>query len=164
MATGTERFLAAAAERGVTADVRHFPEGTRTAEDAARAVGCEIGQIVKSLVLMADDRALVALTSGHNQADLERVKGIVGARSVRRARPEEAREATTFAIGGTPPFGYPQPLRVLMDADLMAYDEVWAAAGSPDAVFPIDPETLRQASGAEIGEFGSRRDPHNPRV
>ena len=134
-------------------EVRRFPFGTRTAPDAARAVGCEVGQIVKSLVFMADGTPLIALTSGANRADVGRLADAVGAKEVRRATPDEAREATGFAIGGTPPFGHPRHLRVLLDADLTRYDAVWAAAGAPDAVFPIDPKELVAASGAEIADF-----------
>ena len=153
MARAVDRFLAAADAAGLTVEVRRFPFGTRTAPDAARAVGCEVGQIVKSLVFMADGTPFIALTSGANRADVARLAGVVGATDVRRATPEEAREATGFSIGGTPPFGHPRRLRVLMDSDLTRYDVVWAAAGTPDAVFPIGPKDLLAASGAEIAEF-----------
>src|SRR5947208_5825705 len=135
----------ATTEAGVT--VKEFPEGTRTAADAARAVGCDIGQIVKSLVFVADGQAFLALTSGENRADLERLATLLGVSEVRRATAEEAREATGFAIGGTPPFGHPRPLRILVDRDLLGYGQVWAAAGTPDAVFPISPGELLEASG-----------------
>ncbi|HEX6262798.1 MAG TPA: YbaK/EbsC family protein, partial [Actinomycetota bacterium] len=128
-------------------------EGTRTAADAARAIGCEIGQIVKSVVLMADGAPVVALTSGANRADTAKVAAIVGASRVRKADAAEAREATGFAIGGTPPFGHPRTLRVLMDRDLLGYDEVWAAAGTPASVFPISPRDLVRATGAEVVEL-----------
>jgi prolyl-tRNA editing enzyme YbaK/EbsC (Cys-tRNA(Pro) deacylase) len=148
-----ERFERAAADRGLAIEVRRFPQGTKTAIDAARAVGCEVGQIVKSLVFVADDRPILALTSGANRADVHRLAALLGAASVRRAGPEEAREATGFAIGGTPPFGHPQALEVLVDRDLLAYDEVWAAAGTPDAVFPISPGDLVAASGGIPADF-----------
>ena len=138
---------------GVAARVRRFPLGTRTAPDAARAVGCEVGQIVKSLVFVADGTPFIALTSGANRADPKRLAEAVGANEVRRATPEEAREATGFAIGGTPPFGHRGPLRVLMDEDLGRYDVLWAAAGAPDAVFPITPKDLLAATGAEVANF-----------
>jgi len=141
------RVQDAAAALGLAIHVRRFPEGTRTAPDAARAVGCEVGQIVKSLVFMADDRAILALTSGANRADVGKLAALTGASAVRRATAEEAREATGFAIGGTPPFGHPRPLTVLVDRDLLGYAEVWAAAGTPDAVFGISPEELLRASG-----------------
>ena len=153
MARGVERFQAAAREAGVDVDVRRFPEETRTAADAARAIGCDIGQIVKSLVFEADGRAFLALTSGPNRADPERLAELLTADQVRRADPEEARAATGYGIGGTPPFGHPRKLQVFMDRDLMGYDLVWAAAGSPDSVFPITPRDLLSAAGAEVADF-----------
>jgi prolyl-tRNA editing enzyme YbaK/EbsC (Cys-tRNA(Pro) deacylase) len=148
-----ERFLAASEGVGLSPEVREFPEGTRTAADAARAIGCEVGQIVKSLVFVAGTEPFLALTSGPNRADTARLSELVGGVPVRRAEPEEARGATGFAIGGTPPFGHSRPLRVLCDRDLLGYEEVWAAAGTPKAVFPIRPEDLLWASGAEPADF-----------
>jgi prolyl-tRNA editing enzyme YbaK/EbsC (Cys-tRNA(Pro) deacylase) len=148
-----DRVLEAARARGLSPEVHRFPAGTRTAVDAARAVGCEVGQIVKSLVFMADGRPVVALTSGANRVDLRRLSEALGAREVRKASAEEVREATGFAIGGTPPFGYPRPLRVLLDRDLLGHDVVWAAAGTPDSVFPIGPGELLEASGAVVADF-----------
>ena len=153
MAKAVDRFVAAAEAAGVAVEVRRFPFGTRTAADAARAVGCEVGQIVKSLVFVADGAPFLALTSGANRADVRRLADVVGANEVRRATPEEARDATGFAIGGTPPFGHPRRLRVLMDSDLAEYEAVWAAAGAPDAVFPISPNELLSAAGAEVAQF-----------
>jgi prolyl-tRNA editing enzyme YbaK/EbsC (Cys-tRNA(Pro) deacylase) len=150
VAGAVDRFLEAAHAAGVDPDVRRFPEGTKTAEAAARAVGSEIGQIVKSLVFVADGAPLLALTSGANRADPGRLAGLVGAGEVRRADPEEARSATGFAIGGTPPFGHPRPVTVLMDRDLLGYGELWAAAGAPDAVFPITPADLLRVTGARV--------------
>jgi prolyl-tRNA editing enzyme YbaK/EbsC (Cys-tRNA(Pro) deacylase) len=144
-----ERFLAAAETLGLAPEVREFPQGTKTAADAARAVGCEVGQIVKSLVFVAGTEPFLALTSGPNRADTSKLSALMGGVKVRRADPEVARGATGFAIGGTPPFGHPRPLRVLCDRDLLGYEEVWAAAGTPNAVFAIRPEDLVRASGAE---------------
>ena len=156
MAGAMERFRAAALERGLAAEVRRFPEGTKTAAEAARAVGCELGQIVKSLVFVADGRPVVALTSGANRADTRRLGEELGADEVRRATPEEARRGTGFAIGGTPPFGYPEPLDVLIDEALMGYETVWAAAGTPDAVFALSPHDLARASGGRVADFSER--------
>ena len=144
-----ERFVAAGEALGLRPEVREFPEGTRTARDAAAAVGCEVGKIVKSLVFVAGTEPIVALTSGPNRADTARLSALMGGVEVRQATADEAREATGFAIGGTPPFGHPRRLRVFLDRDLLGYDEVWAAAGTPRAVFPIAPEDLVRASGAE---------------
>jgi prolyl-tRNA editing enzyme YbaK/EbsC (Cys-tRNA(Pro) deacylase) len=152
-----DRFLQAAAVLGHPVEVRRFPEGTRTAEDAARAVGCELGQIVKSLVFVADGRPVLALTSGANRVDAAKLAALAGAVEVRRATPEEARAATGFAVGGTPPFGHPSRIRTFLDPDLLTYEEVWAAAGTPDAVFRITPQELRRVTGAEVADFSETR-------
>jgi prolyl-tRNA editing enzyme YbaK/EbsC (Cys-tRNA(Pro) deacylase) len=152
--TATERFERAAREAGLAVQVRDFPEGTRTAVDAARAVGCEVGQIVKSLVFVAGrDRPFLALTSGPNRADTDRLSELMGGARVRQASAEEAREATGFAIGGTPPFGHPRPLSVFIDRDLLGYDLLWAAAGTPRAVFPITPDDLLKSTNARPEDF-----------
>jgi prolyl-tRNA editing enzyme YbaK/EbsC (Cys-tRNA(Pro) deacylase) len=156
MAGAAERFEQAMKEAGLAFEVKRFASGTRTAADAARAVGCGIGQIVKSLVFVADGDAFLALTSGGNRADPERLAALLGAGEVRRATADEARKATGFAIGGTPPFGHPERLRVLVDRDLLGYDVLWAAAGTPDSVFPIDPNRLLDASRGEIADFKQR--------
>ncbi len=154
MADAVERFQEAARSLGSTVAVRRFPEGTRTAADAAAAIGCDVGQIVKSLVFIGDGGAFLALTSGSNRADPARLAMLLRDTStVRKATAEEAREATGFAIGGTPPFGHPRRLRVFVDRDLMAYSVVWAAAGTPDAVFPIGPEDLLGRSGGQVADL-----------
>jgi Cys-tRNA(Pro) deacylase len=147
------RVTDAARAAGVEISVERFPEGTRTAADAARAVGCEVGQIVKSLVFMADDRPIVALVSGANRVDLARLARATGAAEARRADGDEARAATGFAIGGVPPFGHAAQVSVLVDRDLLAYDRVWAAAGLPDAVFAITPAELVGATGGDVADI-----------
>jgi prolyl-tRNA editing enzyme YbaK/EbsC (Cys-tRNA(Pro) deacylase) len=154
--TSVERFMEAARDLGLVPEVQRFPEGTKTAEDAARAIGCEVGQIVKSLVFVAGSEPFIALTSGSNRADTDRLRELAGGRPVRRANPEEARAATGFAIGGTPPFGHPRRLRVLCDRDLLDHRVVWAAAGTPTSVFPIAPDVLLKAAGAEPADFAER--------
>lgn len=152
--TAAERFLTLATEAGVTVRVAEFPEGTRTAADAARAVGCAVDAIVKSLVFMADDDAVLVLTSGRNRVDEARLAAALGASTVRKASADEARAATGYAIGGTPPFGHTGlgVSTVLMDPALLAHAEVWAAAGTPASVFPIDPTQLRDVAGARIAD------------
>ena len=147
------RFVERARADGFEPEVTEFPQGTKTAADAARAIGCRVGQIVKSLVFVAGSEPFIALTSGPNRADTEALSRLMGGRSVRRADPEEARAATGFAIGGTPPFGHPRRLRVLCDRDLVGYDVVWAAAGTPHSVFPIPPSELLRISGAEPADL-----------
>jgi prolyl-tRNA editing enzyme YbaK/EbsC (Cys-tRNA(Pro) deacylase) len=151
-----DRFVEAARIRGLQPAVRRFPEGTKTAADAARAIGCDVAQIVKSLIFMAEGRPVLALTSGANRVDIRALAAACGAVEVRRATPEEAREATGFAVGGTPPFGHSERIRAFMDEDLLKLGEVWAAAGTPDSVFPLAPQELLRASGAQPVAFAER--------
>jgi prolyl-tRNA editing enzyme YbaK/EbsC (Cys-tRNA(Pro) deacylase) len=143
-----ERFTAAAADAGVTVAACRYPEGTRTAADAAAAVGCDVAQIVKSLVLSGPDGPLLVLTAGSSQVDLEALGALVDG-PVRMATPDEVRTATGYAIGGTPPFGHPTALPTLIDPVLLDHDIVHAAAGTPDSCFAIDPETLRDVTAAD---------------
>jgi prolyl-tRNA editing enzyme YbaK/EbsC (Cys-tRNA(Pro) deacylase) len=132
--------------------VKKFPQGTRTASDAARAVGCELGQIVKSLVFMAAGHPVVALVSGPNRLDEGKLAAVAGD-PVGKADAEAARAATGYAIGGVPPFGHASEVPVFMDQDLLGYGSVWAAAGRPDSVFEIAPEKLRELSGALVADL-----------
>jgi prolyl-tRNA editing enzyme YbaK/EbsC (Cys-tRNA(Pro) deacylase) len=142
----------ASTDHGIT--VKSFPESTRTATDAARAVGCELGQIVKSLVFVAGGRPVVALVSGANRLD-ERRLGAIAGEPVSKADAETARAATGYSIGGVPPFGHATDVRVFMDRDLLGYGVVWAAAGRPDSVFEIEPERLRELSKAVVADVKS---------
>jgi len=153
------RFSEAAAAAGLAPDVRRFPEGTRTADDAARAIGCDVGQIVKSLVFVAGSEAVLALTSGRNRVDPATLAALCGAADAHKATADEVRAATGYAIGGTPPFGHPTRLRCFADPDLMGFDIVWAAAGTPDSVFPITPEELMRLAGARVAPFTETRPP-----
>lgn len=153
MSGAAERFLEASKALGHDVEVRRFPEGTRTAEDAARAIGCDLAQIVKSLVFLADDRPVLALTAGINRADTTKLAAIAGAKRVRRADADEVRAATGYPIGGTPPFGHPERIATFVDPALMMYREVWAGAGAPDAVFGIAPDELLRVSGGVVADF-----------
>jgi prolyl-tRNA editing enzyme YbaK/EbsC (Cys-tRNA(Pro) deacylase) len=144
-----KRFEAWLAEANTGLAVKEFPQGTRTAADAARAVGCEVGQIVKSLVFVAAGLPVVALVSGANRVD-ERRLGEVAGEPVVKADAEIARSATGYSIGGVPPFGHLTEVPVFMDRDLLGYEMVWAAAGRPDSVFEIAPGRLRELSGATV--------------
>ena len=148
-----ERFTGSARMLGIEPRIRRFPQGTKTAGDAARAIGCDVAQIVKSLVFMADGAPVLAFTSGANRVDPSKLARLTGAAEARRATPEEARAATGFAVGGTPPFGHPAALSTYVDPDLLAFQEVWAAAGTPDSVFPLTPAQLLRASGARAADF-----------
>ena len=152
------RVADAARSAGLELEIRRFAEGTRTAEDAARAIGCDVGQIVKSLVFVADGQPVVALVSGSDRVDTDRLASATGASGARRASGDEARAATGSAIGGVPPFGHATPLTVLVDRGLLAHETVWAAAGLPDAVFPIAPDALVAASGGRVVELAAARD------
>src|SRR6202171_1943844 len=132
--------------------VKEFPEGTRAAADAARAVGCELGQIVKSLVFVVGGRPVVALVSGANRLDERRLSTVAG-EPVLKADAETARNATGYAIGGVPPFGHSTEVQVFMDRDLLGYTVVWAAAGRPDSVFEIAPDRLRELSAATVADL-----------
>jgi len=137
----------ASTDFGVT--VKEFPQGTRTAVEAAAAVGCGVGQIVKSLVFVAGGKPVVALVSGANRLDEKRLAAVAGV-PVIKADAQTARSATGYAIGGVPPFGHAGDLPVFMDRDLLGYSFVWAAAGRPDAVFEIEPQRLRELSNAVV--------------
>lgn len=137
-------------ERGVAIQVRRFSGTTRTAADAAREIGCDVHAIVKSLAFIADGQVAIALCSGADRVDEPRLAAFLGAASVRRATADETKRHTGYAIGGVPPFGHEMPCRVVADERLLALDEVWAAAGLPDAVFPITPAELVRVSGAEV--------------
>ena len=146
------RFEAWLADSDAGIAVKEFPEGTRTAVDAARAVGCELGQIVKSLVFVAGGRPVVALVSGANRLDEKRLSAVAG-EPVLKADAEVARTATGYSIGGVPPFGHATDVPVFMDRDLLGYDVVWAAAGRPDSVFEIAPGRLRELSNASVADL-----------
>jgi prolyl-tRNA editing enzyme YbaK/EbsC (Cys-tRNA(Pro) deacylase) len=128
-------------------DIHHFPEGTKTAEDAAAAVGCPVSAIVKSLVFVVVDEAgteepVMALVPGDRRLDTEALATVAGAARSRRASLDEVRQATGYSAGGTPPFGHSTPLRVFADHGLGRNDPVWAAAGTPTTVFPISLQDL----------------------
>lgn len=133
----SQRVVAAAESLGLAIEVQEFPAGTKTAADAAAAIGCPVAAIVKSLVFMVDDEPVVALVPGDRRLDPDLLAATAGGGNVRRAGLEEVREATGFAAGGTPPFGYARVLRVFADYELKRHDPVWAAGGTPTTVFPM---------------------------
>ena len=147
--SAVDRFQAALRARGVEVAARVLPDSARTAPEAAAAVGVEVGAIVKSLVFRCGDEAVLALVSGSNRADEARLEEEFGA-PVGRADADFARAATGFSIGGVPPLGHPAPLRTLVDEDLLGYEVVWAAAGTPHAVFPIEPAELARLAGGRV--------------
>ena len=157
-----QRVVDAAARKGATLEIRVFSESTHTAEDAAAAVGAELGQIVKSLVFVAPEAdgtlaPIICLVSGPNRVDLGRLAAVTGEPDVRRASANEARELTGFVIGGIPPIGHARAVRVIMDPDLGRFPVVWAAAGTPTAVFPVPPATLRMLANAHVAPICEER-------
>ncbi|MFF8016456.1 YbaK/EbsC family protein [Streptomyces sp. NPDC007929] len=147
------RFAEALRELGLgdlVHKVRRFPDATRTAAEAAAAIGCELSQICKSLIFAADRVPVLVLMDGASRVDLELVRKELGAEKVTRARVDVVRETTGYAIGGVPPFGHRTRTRVLADRSLLEHDVVWAAAGTPHAVFPIAPEDLVAHAGGTL--------------
>ena len=142
------RVTAAAKERGLEISTRRFPEGTKTAADAAAAIGVTVGQIVKSLVFGVDNEIVMALVSGSNQLDEKKLALAAGGAKCARVDADAVREATGYPIGGVPPFGHSTQLRVFVDPDLLQYDEVWAAAGTWNDNFGAAPaDIVRVADG-----------------
>ena len=144
------RVTQAAKAAGLEIEVRKFPEGTKTAQDAADAIGVTVGQIVKSLVFGVDDEIVMALVSGSNQLDEKKLAAAAGGSKCKRVDADAVREATGYAIGGVPPFGHSTQLRVFVDPDLLQYDEVWAAAGTWNDVFAVSPRELATATGGVV--------------
>ena len=141
----------AGAARGLTIEPRSFPDGTKTAADAAAAIGGEVGQIVKSLVFLVDGAPVMALVAGDNQLDEAKLSAAHGGGTVSRADADAVRAATGFPIGGVPPLGHDLPIHV--DADLLRWDVVWAAAGTWTDVFPIAPDELVRVSGGTVADL-----------
>ncbi|MFI6288492.1 YbaK/EbsC family protein [Streptomyces sp. NPDC051018] len=150
------RFAAALRELGLDVPVRRFPDATRTAAEAAAAIGCDVGEIVKSLVFTADGVPVLVLMDGSSRVDVDRVREELGARSVKRADADLVRETTGYAIGGVPPFGHATRTTVLADRALLDHAVVWAAAGTPHTVFPLDPKTLIAHAGGTLVDVRER--------
>jgi prolyl-tRNA editing enzyme YbaK/EbsC (Cys-tRNA(Pro) deacylase) len=147
------RVVAAASERGLTIAPRRFPEGAKTAADAAAAIGVELGQIVKSLIFGVDGTLVVAYVSGANRLDEAKLAAAAGGSECQRVDADRVKAATGYPIGGVPPFGHATSLPVFIDPDLLLYDEVWAAAGTWHDVFGIDPAYLVEASGGTVTDL-----------
>ncbi|MFF5161063.1 YbaK/EbsC family protein [Streptomyces sp. NPDC000348] len=153
------RFAEALRELGlgdVIGQVRRFPEATRTAAEAAAAIGCELSQICKSLIFAADGVPVLVLMDGASRVDVERVRADLGAGRVTRAKADVVRETTGYAIGGVPPFGHRTRTRVLADRSLLDHGTVWAAAGTPYTVFPMEPEALIAHAGGTLVDVRER--------
>jgi Cys-tRNA(Pro) deacylase len=153
--SATQRVVEAASSEGLAIEVVMFRQPTRTAEEAAAAIGCDVAQIVKSLVFTVHDAPVVALVSGANKLDNEKLACMYNTsrKHVHRANADMVRAATGFAIGGVPPFGHATWMDVYIDHDLSMFDVVWAAAGTPNTVFAITPSDLVRLSGGQITDL-----------
>lgn len=147
-----ERVRAALIAAGHLDTIITTPAGAHTATDAAAAVGCDVAQIVKSLIFRAGDRPILVLASGANRVDLDKLSRMAGEQVV-RADPGWVREATGFTVGGVAPVGAPLQPETFLDADLVALDPLWAAAGSPDHVFRTDAAELLRLTGARVADL-----------
>jgi prolyl-tRNA editing enzyme YbaK/EbsC (Cys-tRNA(Pro) deacylase) len=147
-----ERVRAALAAAGVRADIRHFDATTRTAQDAATAIGTSVAQIVKSLLFLAGTHPVLTLVSGSNRLDVEKLAVLTRER-ISKADAEIVRRATSFAIGGVPPLGFPAPIPTYIDRDLLQWKVVWAAAGTPHDVFPISPADLIRLTRGTVADL-----------
>ena len=149
----TLRVIAAAREAGLEITTRRFPEGTKTAADAAAAIGVVVGQIVKSLVFGVDNEIVMALVSGSNQLDEKKLAAAAGGSKCSRVDADAVRAATGYPIGGVPPFGHSTQLRVFVDPDLLQYDEVWAAAGTWNDNFGANPNDIVRVAGGVVTDL-----------
>jgi Cys-tRNA(Pro) deacylase len=164
MHPSAQKVADAARQLGLDIQIIEFEQTTRTAQEAADAIGrhpsgigCQVAQIVKSLLFVVDGQPVVALVSGANQLDERKLAALrgVGRKRVQRADAETAKAATGFTIGGVPPFGHLSPLPVYVDQDLTRFEVVWAAAGTPFAVFAITPQELVRASGGTVADLAA---------
>ena len=147
------RVVAAARAAGLDIQTRRFPEGTKTAQDAAAAIGVQVGQIVKSLVFGVDDEIVMALVSGSNQLDEKKLAAAAGGAKCSRVDADAVRAATGYPIGGVPPFGHSTQLRVFVDPELLRYDEVWAAAGTWNDNFGAAPADIVRVAGGVVADL-----------
>jgi Cys-tRNA(Pro) deacylase len=154
----TDRVLAALHAGGVVTKVLEFPHSTRTAADAAAAVGTTVAQIVKSLVFLADAQPVLVLASGANRVDATKLARAAGVRRIAKADADVVRDATGFSIGGVPPVGHPKPLPVYIDRDLLDFEIVYAAAGTPTSVFSIAPALLQRLTRGTVVELREESD------
>jgi len=145
-----QRVSDAGVELGLRVEPHRFPEGAKTAVDAANAIGCDVAQIVKSLIFAVDGEVVLAYVSGVNQLDEHKLAAAAGGIKCQRVDADLVREKTGFPIGGVPPIGHATSLRVFIDPDLLQHDEVWAAAGTWHDVFPLSPADLERVSGGTV--------------
>lgn len=155
MHPSAQRVAEAAQALGLDIEIVEFAQTTRSAQEAAEAVGCQVAQIVKSLCFVVNGRSTICLVSGANQLDERKLAALsgVGRKQVSRADADSVKAATGFSIGGVPPFGHATPSPVYVDEDLLQFETVWAAAGTPFAVFAVRPADLVRASGGQVTDL-----------
>ncbi|MBE2201365.1 MAG: YbaK/EbsC family protein [Anaerolinea sp.] len=155
MHPSAQKVAQAAQQLNLHVEIIEFDQTTRSAQEAAAAIGCQVAQIVKSLCFVVAERPIIALVSGANQLDERKLAQLydVSRKKVKRADAETVKTATGFAIGGVPPFGHSASLPVYVDADLLQFEVVWAAAGTPYAVFAIRPDDLVRASQGMVADL-----------
>jgi prolyl-tRNA editing enzyme YbaK/EbsC (Cys-tRNA(Pro) deacylase) len=151
LSASAQRVQEALKGLGFTLQVVELPDSTRTAVEAAQAVGCQLGQIVKSLVFKAkrSERPILVIASGANRVNERAIEAMIG-EPLGKADADFVRQRTGFVIGGVPPVGHSEPLTTFVDLDLLAFDEVWAAAGTPNAVFRLTPHDLVRMTGGQV--------------
>jgi prolyl-tRNA editing enzyme YbaK/EbsC (Cys-tRNA(Pro) deacylase) len=154
MPGGPERVQEALDALGLEVTVVRLPDSTRTAPEAARAVGCDVGAIAKSLLFVADGEPVLVICAGDRRVDTARLALLLGAGHVAMAPAAEVRRVTGYAIGGVPPVGHAMQVRTLFDGSLLRWSLIYAAAGAHDALFSVDPRRLLEVSGAELAEVG----------
>lgn len=151
LSASAKRVQQALAELGLDLQVVELPASTRTAQEAAAAIGCQVGQIVKSLIFRGKhtERPFLIIASGSNRVNEKRLSTYIG-EPIEKADAEFVRAHTGYAIGGVPPVGHDRQLLTFVDEDLFQYEEIWAAAGTPHAVFRLTPADLEQMTGGQI--------------
>jgi len=151
ISSSARRVQEALSEYGVSSQVVEMPQSTRTADDAARAAGCQVGQIVKSLIFKGKktQQPILVATSGANRVNEKKIANLIS-EPLAKADAEFVREKTGFAIGGVPPVGHVQQIRIFIDEDLLQYNEIWAAAGTPKAIFKLTPQELQKITGGQV--------------
>ena len=154
LSASAKKVQDALSARGMTLQVIELPGSTRTAQEAAQAIGCDVGQIVKSLVFKGkrSGKPVLVIASGSNRVDERKIEALIE-EPLGKADADFVRQHTGFVIGGVPPVGHNQPLLTYVDADLLAYPEIWAAAGTPHAVFRLSPQELCELTGGEVLEL-----------
>jgi len=154
LSAAAQRVQTALGNLGYSYQIIEFEGSTRTAQEAAERAGCELGQIVKSMIFRGklSNKPILVLTSGANRVDEKVISNYVG-EPISRAEPDFVRSVTGFAIGGVPPVGHSQSVESYLDEDFMAYDKVWAAAGTPNAIFELTPKDLQKMTGSKMARI-----------